>query len=187
MQRMMKTTTFVLVFLTTCVTATVPAKAQQGKDVLPAPLPSQIHLAMKVFIANAGPEGPYLYGGGPNRLYNQFYAAMKSWGRYELVGSPAEADLVFEVSFINVFVGEQVSGGGGQTPVSSRSYNDPHLRLAMIDPSTRTTLWAFTEHIENAILQSNRDKNFDLAFAALVNDIRNVAGAPPVASASTKK
>lgn len=28
------------------------------------------------------------YSGGPDRLYNEFYAAMKSWGRYELVSTP---------------------------------------------------------------------------------------------------
>ena len=31
--------------------------------------------------------------------YNEFYAAMKSWGRYELVSSPADADMVFEIRF----------------------------------------------------------------------------------------
>ena len=31
--------------------------------------------------------------------YNRFSAAMKSWGRYELVASPAEAGLVFEIRF----------------------------------------------------------------------------------------
>ena len=37
--------------------------------------------------------------GGSNEPYNRFYAAMKSWGRYELVASPADADWVFEIRF----------------------------------------------------------------------------------------
>ena len=34
-----------------------------------------------------------------NQPYNAFYAAMKEWGKYTLVVSPAEADLVFEIRF----------------------------------------------------------------------------------------
>ena len=178
MQRIMKATIFVLVFLTICVIATVSAKAQQGKDVLPAPLPSQVVNGRKIFIANAGAENALLYNGGPQRFYNQFYAAMKSWGHYELVGSPAEADLVFEISSRTSFLGV------GST--SGRNITDPQLRLAIIDPATRITLWTFIEHIEPALLQSNRDKNFDHALNDLVNDFQSVAG-QPVASANNKK
>jgi|SRR5215470_18073940 len=182
MQRIMKATTF-FAFMAMSVVAIAPARAQQGKDAPQAPLPSQIVNGKKVFIANAAPEGAFLYNGGPNRFYNQFYAAMKSWGRYELVGSPAQADLVFEISSSNPFIGEQIYA----QPAARRALTDPQLRLTIIDPATRITLWAFIEHVEPALLQGNRDKNFDLAFASLVNDVRNVAGAPPLAAANGKK
>ena len=75
--------------------------AQQFKQVPPAPVPPLILAAKKVFIANGGGDESLFdmpqYSGGPDRLYNEFYASMKSWGRYELVSSPGEADLVFEV------------------------------------------------------------------------------------------
>ena len=162
-------------------------RAQQARDVLPAPLPAQIYSGKKVFVSNAGGDNNHLYSGQPERLYNQFYAALKSWGRYDLARSPAEADLVFEISFRNPFIGEQVSGGGGgNTPVSSRAFNDPQFRLVIFDPGTRVTLWAFTEHIEQALLQGNRDKNFDQALNYLINDLRNVAG-QPVAASNDKK
>jgi hypothetical protein len=48
-------------------------------------------------------------------------------------------------------------------------------------------LWTFTEHVQPALLQGNRDKNFDQAMAALVNDIRNVAGQPAPAAGGTLK
>ena len=185
MRRIIKAIIF-FVALTLCAIAAAPATAQQSKDALPGPLPSQIVTGRKVFISNAGGDSHNLYNGGPDRLYNQFYSGIKNWARYELVGSPAEADLVFEVSFANPFIGEYVSGGG-QTSVSSRSVTDPRFRLVILDPGTRVTLWVFTEHIEPALLQGNRDKNFDQAVNYLVNDLRNVAGAPPVASASAKK
>jgi hypothetical protein len=163
------------------------ARAQQARDVLPAPLPAQIYSGKRVFVSNAGGDNNHLYSGEPERLYNQFYAALKSWGRYDLAGSPAEADLVFEISFRNPFVGENVSGGGGQTSVSSRSVTDPQFRLAIADPGTRVTLWVFTEHIQPALLQGNRDKNFDQSVNAIVNDLRNVAGQPRAIAPSNSK
>lgn len=157
------------------------AGAQQTKPVLPAPFPSQITGGKKVFISNAGGDTNGRYTGEPRRLYDQFYAALKGWGRYELVGSPAEADLVFEIGFANPFVGEDVWGSNGAS-VSSRPVNDPQFRLAIIDPGTRIVLWVFTQHIEHALTQGNRDKHFDQALSFLVNDLRNVAGQPPGSS-----
>jgi len=184
--------TFLSVALAVLSAQTAPvARAQKAKDVPPAPLPAQIYSGKKVFIANAGGDSNDLYSGGPNRLYNQFYASVKSWGRYELAASPAEADLVLEVSFADPFMGEHVyegGGGGGNTPVSSvssRSLTDPQLRLVILDPATRVTLWVFIQHIEQAWLQTNRDKNFDKAITNLGNDLRNVAG-QPAGSAATK-
>jgi hypothetical protein len=74
--------------------------AQQKNATNPAPVPAQILAAKKVFIANGGgDEACYgdeaLYSGGPDRTYNEFYAAMKNWIRYELAIAPADADLVF--------------------------------------------------------------------------------------------
>ena len=157
------------------------ARAQQ--TVLPAPLPAQITSGRKVFVSNAGGDTNGLYSGEPRRLYDQFYSALKSWGRYELVGNPAEADLVFEIGFTNPIVRENVSGGNG-VPVSSRSVSDPQFRLVILDPGTRVILWVFTEHIAPALLQGNRDKNFDQALSFLVNDLRNVAGQPVAAASS---
>jgi len=154
------------------------AHGQKSTDVLPAPLPAQIHNGKKVFISNAGGDSNYLYSGGPDRLYDQFYAALQSWGRYQLVTDPAEADLVFAVSFSNQFVGEN----GSSQPVVGRSLTDPQFRLTILDPGTRVTLWTLTEHLQVAVLQGNRDKNFDQALAALVNDVKNIAGQPAATS-----
>jgi len=84
---------------------------------------------------------------------------MKSAGRYELVGSPAEADLLFEV---------RVAVKGGPQ-------FDPQFRLAIRDPKTNALLWGFTEHMEWAVLQGNRNKNFDQASARIVTDVLALA------------
>jgi hypothetical protein len=157
---------------------TVPGlRAQEAKELHPAPLPTQVFTARKVFVSNAGEDTLGDYSGGPDRAYNQLYAALKGWGRYELVRAPADAELVFEISFATRIVGQEVSGGNG-TPVSSNLVKDPQFRLTIRDLKTQVLLWTFTEHVQPALLQGNRDKNFDHAVAALVNDIRNVAGQP---------
>jgi hypothetical protein len=164
----------------------VPGSRAQGQKELPAPLPAQIFTATKIFLSNAGGDTLGEYSGGSERAYNQLYAGLKGLGRYELVTAPADAELVFEISFTIPTVGENVSGGGpGHTSVSNRTVRDPHLRLAILDLKTHVLLWTFTEHVQPALLQGNRDKNFDQAMAVLVNDIRNVAG-QPVRAASSK-
>jgi hypothetical protein len=159
--------------------ATVPSlRGQNRKESLPAPVPTQVFTARRVFVSNAGGDTLGDYSGGPDRVYNQLYTALKGWGRYELVGVPAEAEMVFEISFAAPTVAESVSGGTRITPVSSRPLKDPQFRLAILDLKTHVLLWTFTEHVQPALLQANRDKNFDQAMAAIVNDIKNVAGQP---------
>src|SRR5262249_58085013 len=76
-------------------------KTTKTDETQKAPIPAQILSAKKVFIANAGGDESRFdapgYTGGPDRFYNEFYAGAKSWGRYELVSTPAEADLIFEI------------------------------------------------------------------------------------------
>ncbi len=125
------------------------------------PLPSQIANARKVFISNAGGEVnrnlPPMgagFSGGPDRAYNQFYAAIEASRRFELVSAPGEADLVLEIRFFEPHLWRH-----------NDYMADPQLRLAVRDPKTRTILWALTEHLPMANFQSNRDKDFDQALA----------------------
>jgi hypothetical protein len=150
-------------------------QAQQQKAVAPvAPLPAQIVGAKKVFISFGGGDSPNSgYSGGQERTYNAFYAAVKGTGKYQLVLTPSESDLVFEISFENPMIGESVSGGNG-TPVSGSGVSDPHFRLTILDPITKVKLWTLVEHIEHALLQGNRDKNFDFAIDALARDLRSL-------------
>ena len=185
MSEIMKRVFVCAAFAMACVPV-VDLRAQNQKELLPAPLPMQIFTARKVFISNAGGDPLGYYSGGPDRAYDKLYAVLKGWGRYELVAAPGDAELVFEISFAMPTVAEDVSGGNGFT-VSSRPVKDPQFRLAIVDLKTHVLLWTFTEHVQPAGLQMNRDKNFDQALTALVNDVRNVAGQPgPAASGSSK-
>ena len=152
--------------------------AQQPKGPAPAPVPAQIVAAQKVFISNAGGESletvidETVFNGGPDRPYNEFYAAMKSWGRCELVSSPADADLILEISWV-------LSDTGLRLPVLGQ------LRLVVIDPKTHVTLWNVTEYVRGAILLGNRDKNFDQAMNTVVGRLKSLM--LPSAAATVQK
>jgi hypothetical protein len=150
--------------------------AEQPSQAPPAPIPVQILTAKKVFVANAGvdqPSYPFpVFTGGPDRAYNTFYAALNTWGRYELVGAPADADLLFEI-------------GLTVSPVAREPvfFADARFRLVIRDPKNNAALWALFEQAEGAALQGNRDKNFDQALARLVTDVKKLT-APSTAPAS---
>lgn len=139
-----------------------------------APVPSLILSAKKIFVANAGGDEAVFdaqYSGGPDRLYDEFYAAVKSWGRYELTSSPGNADLVFEIGLTVVRPQRSHPLGGDDNPAY-----DSQLHIAIRDVKTQVILWGLTEHAESAILQGNRDKNFEQALTAIMSELRKIAG-----------
>lgn len=143
------------------------AEAQKTETVAMAPLPAQILAAKKVFIGNAGGDfDPDVWTGGPARLYNEFYASMKSWGRYELVGAPADADLVMELSLSTQVGATNVYSGSGGSKMNVQ------LRLALVDPKTHICLWGLNKGKAVALLKENRDKDFDQLLAGLVEDLK---------------
>jgi hypothetical protein len=149
--------------------------APSQKEAAAGPVPAPIVAAKKVFISNAG-GGCDLFSGSPDRAYNEFYAAVKDWGRYELAAAPADADLDFEI-------GLACPIGFRAEDLSNRVLDyDPQLTLVILDVKTHIVLWGFTEHVEMAILQGNRDKNFDRALSALVEDLKRLVAGPAPSS-----
>ena len=132
-----------------------------------APIPTPILTAKKIFISNATGEMA-LPPGNPDLTYNEFYSAMNSWGHYQIVGSPAEADLVFEIR-LTYMVGTtkviQGSGGSGQ---------DFQFRVVIFDPKSHVVLWAFSRSIPGSTNQAKNSQLFDQAMLALVNDLKQL-------------
>lgn len=146
--------------------------AAETKPVAPAPIPTQIASAKRIFVANAGENQPFYEGspftGGSERAYDEFYAGVKALGRYELVGSPGEADLLMEIELTAPEAGPMLS------MMPSIPY-DVQFRLAIRDPKTNALLWVVNEHVQWAILQGNHDKNFEQAMDRLINDVQGLA------------
>lgn len=164
----------VLAILLTSAGVLAGPKEKKGNDVPKAPIPSQILTAKKVFIANGGGDESLFdtpqYSGGPDRLYNEFYSAMKAWGHYELVASPAEADIVVEVRLSLVQVQRP------ELKVNNVPAYDSQFRLTISDVRTGTTLWGLTEHAQTAVFQRNRDENFENALGAMIVEMKRIAG-----------
>jgi len=162
------------------------ARAQQPQGPQPSPLPIQLAPvppallnAKRVFISNAGADSglfPHPFSGDPDRPYNEFYADIKTWGRYELVGDPSDADLVFELHL--------AAPNGPQNPSKQNGAADPlpMFRLVVLDRKTHYVLWALTESVEFAFLQKTHDHNFDLALHTITEDLKRLTSTPVAAN-----
>ena len=154
-----------LILATMCLVA-VPQRALAQASAPPAPVPEQITAAKTVFIANGGADASLLSGlkiaGGRDAAYNQFYARMKTWGRYQLVPSPQQADLVFEIRC---------------TDLPDFQGTWPELQLTILDAKTHFTLWRVTE-----AAAGSWKKSFAGAINVLIGDVKNIAPAPPAAT-----
>jgi len=135
---------------------------QQPEQAPAAPVPPSIASARSIFVSNAGEESNFQlvssrwYGGGPNRAYNELYAALKAWGKFELAAAPADADVVFEIGF------------------NDKSETLAQLKLVILDAKTHTTLWTLTRYLQVAGTAKNREKNYNLAMTALVTDLKSL-------------
>jgi hypothetical protein len=142
------------------------AAQKEQETVPPAPIPEQILSGRTAFISYAGINSHFIesyiadHTGRPNGLYDEFYAAIKSWGKYSLVSSPADADLVFEISLIR----------------EAPSVEDPDLELKILDPKTQVILWTFLERVPaGSGREPSRRKAWDNALTRLIDGVKGIA------------
>lgn len=159
---------------------TQPTSAPPAPSAL-APVPPALLNAKTVFISNAGADSglfPHPFSGDPDRPYNEFYAAMQSWGRYQAVGDPSEADVVFELQLM------APPGPSSGNKINGASDPLPMFRLVIYDRKTHYVLWALTESITVAYLQKTHDNNFDGALNNIILDLKRLTSAPSSTAAN---
>jgi len=128
------------------------------------PIPAGIAMAKKVFISNAGTNDPNKnFSGGPERCYGEFYRQIQALNRYELVSSPADADLVLEIGLSGVPFPTRMTTSAG---VAS---------LRILDPKTHIVLWAFYEPVTQGLLKTSPD--LETAVKRIVSDLKSLATA----------
>jgi hypothetical protein len=137
------------------------SSAEVGVNSVNAPVPTPLVAGKKAFISyelgdvTAFPDA---YSGGPERAYGEFYSAMKTWGRYDLVADPNDADVVFAVRFVD--------------PVGVV----PQIRVGIMDAKTHVALWGFVEQVDFKFRKKNRDLAFTDSVKLLVADIQTLLG-----------
>ena len=123
--------------------------------------------AKKIFLSN---------GGGNNLAYDAFYSQMKLWGKYQVVGSPEEADLIVELSYRVEDKGTRVWSStntyNNTTQVHSAHIVDPQLILTFYDAKTKNSLWSETDHRRLARREKNREKETVNSAQRIVDDLK---------------
>ncbi len=154
-----------LVLLSVCATA-----GRSRKDIPPAPLPAIVINAHKIFLTN---------GGGNDLAYDAFYAEMTKWGKYEVVGSPDEADLIVELAYRVDQRGTRVWSStntyNGTTQVHSAQIVDPQLILTIYDAKSKNSLWSTIDHRRLARREKNREKETINSAERLVDELKTRA------------
>ena len=151
----------------------LPGMAQTvapAEQVPAAPLPSALTTAHRLFLGNAGDQD----NADCLRAYNDLYAALAGFGRYELVSDPAAADLVLELHYeFSLAAGVN---GGSNTP--------RQFRVLLLEPKSHVVLWTLVERTNYAAREKNRNKNLDEVVATLATDLDQLLSAKPPANKS---
>ncbi len=142
--------------------------AQQPATIAAGPIPAPIFSAQKVFIANAGMDASLAEGFQSLDLsvtepYDSFYSAMQSWGRYRLVSSPADADLVFEIHVA------APGCGAGQQLQTVVTIDDAH---------THFLLWTVNQPVKGAARKVTWRKNIAASNVALIAQLKSLVSPP---------
>jgi hypothetical protein len=135
-----------------------------------APVPAQIQQAQTIFLTNSGSDPNFPIDA--TKAYNDIYAALQTWGRYKLVNSPDQADLVFHLKAIAPLT--DVSGNrGGVYSVTS-----PAFQLTIRDPKSNIALWTITSPVNVTGKNQVLERWVSISETNLVSRVKVVAGQP---------
>jgi len=157
----------------------LPLLYAEPTTALRGPVPAPIVSAQKLFIANGGMDAFSLQAFQELDLngtdaYDSLYAAVKRWGKYELVTSPADADLVLTIRFTAPMtnVGEHATWGFQHIMANTTWQFQTEMTIS--DAKTHFLLWTLTEPVRPANLKGTWRKNIAEANAALAGDLRSL-------------
>jgi hypothetical protein len=172
MRRFAKSEPAMFLGLALCLAHAGGVSAQDKKQAA-VTVPPQIASATKVFLSNAMDMNYQ----DAARTYNSLYAGLKSWGRYEVVSAPGDADLIFEMRVFGGACGE-TTPSGACTLIT--------LNVHIVDRATRTILWSINEPWGGAgLTESGREKASKASIEQVIADLF-VLSSPGATATSTK-
>ena len=135
-----------------------------------APVPTQIAAAHTIFLVNNGADANFPITA--QDAYNEVYAALQDWGHFQLVPSPDQADLVFQLRDIAPVTGVTGDRAGVY------AINSPAFQLVIKDPKTNVTLWTITSPVQIAGRRTARAHWLNIAVTNLVSRVKVLANQP---------
>jgi len=104
--------------------------------------------------------------GGSEIPYNIFTGGIDGWGRYMIVDSPAQADIIIDITspdddrsaHPNSDSKTKVKGSGPPEPTNTANYDGP-IRVVVSDARTHLTLWAASEQPKGGFRARARDEH----------------------------
>lgn len=157
--RLLRTTAFCFLIAAAPLLASSQDKKKSSAQL--APVPTALLKAKKIFLVNTGSDAS---------LFDLFYSEMKSWGKYELVGSPEEADLTFEFSFGSQGEAPEIYTNAGTGMTYSIVINK--AKMAVRDTRSKSLLWSSTQTAQGARRKKTEINNQRKAVLKLLDDFK---------------
>ena len=158
---------------------TPPILAQEKmtrKNIPPAPLPAAVVHARKVFLLNGQTTAEALTKNGNILAFDTFYSDMKSWGKYELVDSPKDADIVIELQYRPYSEGARSFGvyNPSTETVTTHSVTTSGADFALViyEAKSRDELWSVSDSCGFARLVKNQQKEVIKSIGRLVDGLK---------------
>lgn len=147
------------------------------KDIPLAPLPTAITQAKKAYLLNGQTTSAGLTKNGNELAFDALYADMKGWGKYQLVGSPSEADIVIELQYrphLTESGGVGVYNPYSKTITTSQSEaGGADFALVFYQASTKEQLWTVSDACGSARRVKNQQKEVEKSVGRLVEDLKS--------------
>ena len=132
----------------------VPKLGAEKKD-NSAPIPTQIATAKTAFLSNACA----LDYNSCRKAYNDIYEGLQKWGKYKLVGTTEDADLVLELHY---------------APADPPSTQIP-FRIVILDARNQFKLWTINEPIDYSFTAAKSASTLDDAVRRTLADFKVIA------------
>jgi len=120
-----------------------------GAGPVPASVSAQLASAKKVYLSNEARNRQGYIEDDNSYLYGKVRSALKTWGKYELTRTAAEADLIIDPSI-----------------------HDLNLELEVMNPKAGGKLWTFTQSVQKASFYLAWRKNISHASESVMQNLR---------------
>lgn len=136
---------------------------------------SRLLSAKNIYIADDGADEHF--PGSPTEAEHAFAASLRAWGRYNIVPTAQEADVVLQV---------RAGVKSSYVPSSDGTYGydvyNPFFRLTIAEPATLDPLWVITVPVLTGHRKSDRADLFNISAGNLTSQLKLLTNTPLSAS-----